>query len=240
MDYFGPMVNRSARVSATAVGGEIMVSADALKEVTPWLQNTDVQEDGDDEKSEFMWAVKQLKLLDPVITEVGERRLKGLEVPEILSSVLPRDLEGRLKLSQPSNTPAAASRVQFSVEQIRQLGMLCARLEALSSGRVLRDVTLRNNSSAPNTNREEDDEGAVVYANPALLMPDIRKEASDEDLLTILDSLSLRIENALGTIQRHQISGYDGVLSQLAEAIRLNPEMIVQALAMYQGVMGMR
>ncbi|QRW21798.1 adenylate cyclase [Rhizoctonia solani] len=108
--------------------------------------------------------------------------------------------------------------------------MLCARLEALSSGRVLRDIALRTNSSAPN----------VMHANPALLMPDIRKEASDEDLLTILDSLSLRIENALGTIHRHQVSGYDGVLSQLAEAIRLNPEMIVQALAMYQGVMGMR
>ncbi|KAG8763264.1 cysteinyl-tRNA synthetase [Ceratobasidium sp. 423] len=241
MDYFGPMVNRSARVSATAIGGEIMVSADALKEITPWLQKTDVQGDGDDEKSEFVRIVDQLKLLDPVITEVGERRLKGLEVPEILSSVLPRDLEGRLKLSQPSNIPAAASRVQFSVEQIRQLGMLCARLEALSSGRVLRDIALQNNSSAPNPNREEsNDEGAVMYANPALLMPDIRKEASDDDLLTILDSLSMRIENALGTIQRHQVSGYDGVLSQLADAIRLNPDMIVQALAMYQGVIGMR
>ncbi|CAE6507918.1 unnamed protein product [Rhizoctonia solani] len=240
MDYFGPMVNRSARVSATAIGGEIMVSADALKEITPLLQKTDVQGDGDDEKSEFMRIVDQLKLLDPVITEVGERRLKGLEVPEILSSVLPRDLEGRLKLSQPSNIPAAASRVQFSVEQIRQLGMLCARLEALSSGRVLRDIALRNNSSAPNLNREESNEGAVMYANPALLMPDIRKDASDDDLLTILDSLSMRIENALGTIQRHQVSGYDGVLSQLSEAIRLNPDMIVQALAMYQGVIGMR
>ncbi|CAE6485176.1 unnamed protein product, partial [Rhizoctonia solani] len=240
MDYFGPMVNRSARVSATAIGGEIMVSADALKEITPWLQNNDVQADGDDEKSEFIRAVDQLRLLDPVITEVGERRLKGLEVPEILSSVLPRDLVGRLKLSQPSNTPAAASRVQFSVEQIRQLGMLCARLEALSSGRVLRDIALRNNSSAPNLNREESNEGAAMYANPALLMPDIRKEASDDDLLTILDSLSMRIENALGSIQRHQVSGFDGVLSQLAEAIRLNPDMIVQALAMYQGVMGMR
>ncbi|CAE6444827.1 unnamed protein product [Rhizoctonia solani] len=239
MDYFGPMVNRSARVSATAIGGEIMVSADALKEITPWLQNTDVQGDGDDEKSEFMRAVDQLRLLDPVITEVGERRLKGLEVPEILSSVLPRDLVGRLKLSQPSNTPAAASRVQFSVEQIRQLGMLCARLEALSSGRVLHDITLRNNPSAPNPNKAESNEGPVVYANPALLMPDIRKEASDDDLLTILDSLSMRIENALGSIQR-QASGYDSVLSQLAEAIRLNPDMVIQALTMYQGVVGMQ
>ncbi|KAJ1304897.1 hypothetical protein OPQ81_006031 [Rhizoctonia solani] len=240
MDYFGPMVNRSARVSATAMGGEIMVSADALKEITPWLQNTDVQGDGDDEKSEFMRLVDQLRLLDPVITEVGERRLKGLEVPEILSSVLPRDLEGRLKLSQPSNTPAGASRVQFSVEQIRQLGVLCARLEALSSGRVLRDIALQHNSSAPNPSKEESNEGAIMYTNPALLMPDIRKEASDDDLLTILDSLSIRVENALGSIQRHQVSGYDGVLAQLAEAIQLNPEMIVQALAMYQGVMGMR
>ncbi|KAG9082304.1 cysteinyl-tRNA synthetase, partial [Ceratobasidium sp. 392] len=146
-------------------------------------------------------------------------------------------LVGRWKLSQPSNTPAAASRVQFSVEQIRQLGTLCARLEALSSGRVFRDIALRRNPSAPNLSQvEEAVESTVMYANPALLMPDIRKDASDEDLLTILDSLSLRIENALGNMQRHQISGYDDVLAQLGAAIRLDPNMIMQALAMFQGV----
>lgn len=239
MDYFGPMVNRSARISATAIGGEIMISADALKEVNSWLQSTVAQGDGEDEKSELARVVEQLRLLQPVVTEVGERRLKGLEVPEVLSSVLPQMLAGRLKLSQPSNTPAAASRVQFSVEQIRQLGVLCARLEALSSGRVLRDITQRN-PSAPNSSREEPNEGVLVYVNPALLMPDIRKEASDDDLLTILDSLSLRIENALGSIQRHQVSGYEDVLTQLGEAIRLDPGMLIQALAMFQGVMGMR
>jgi adenylate cyclase len=238
MDYFGPMVNRSSRISATAIGGEIMISADALKEVNSWLRSADAHGEGEGEKSELARVVEQLKLLEPVVTEVGERRLKGLEVPEVLSSVLPRALLGRLKLSQSTNTPAAASRVQFSVEQIRQLGGLCARLEALSSGRVLRDIALQRNPSAPNSGREESGEGVLMYANPVLLMPDIRKEASDEDLLTILDSLSLRIDNALGSIQRHQVSGYDDVLAQLGDAIRLDPSMLVQALAMYQGVIG--
>ncbi|KAG8696572.1 cysteinyl-tRNA synthetase [Ceratobasidium sp. 394] len=115
--------------------------------------------------------------------------------------------------------------------------MLCARLEALSSGRVFRDISLRRNPSAPNlSQREEAVESPVMYANPALLMPDIRKDASDEDLLTILDSLSLRIENALGNMQRRQVSGYDDVLTQLGAAIRLNPNMIMQALVMFQGV----
>lgn len=243
MDYFGPMVNRSSRISATAIGGEIMISADALKDVNSWLQNTEMSGDGEGERerSEMARIVEQLRLLEPVVTEVGERRLKGLEVPELLSSVLPKVLVGRLKLSQSSNTPAATSRVQFSVEQIRQLGMLCARLEALSSGRVFRDIALRGNPSAPGLSQEEEaKERTIMYANPALLMPDIREGASDEDLMTLLDSLSLRIENALGNMQRHQVSGYDDVLAQLGEAIRLDPGMIVQALAMFQGVMGPR
>ncbi|KAG9081083.1 cysteinyl-tRNA synthetase [Ceratobasidium sp. 370] len=241
MDYFGPMVNRSARVSATAMGGEIMISGDALKEVNATLQNPEILGEGEGEKSELARVVEQLKQLDPVVTEVGERRLKGLEVPELLSSILPRSLVGRWKLSQPSNTPAAASRVQFSVEQIRQLGTLCARLEALSSGRVFRDISLRRNPSAPNlSQREEAVESPIMYANPALLMPDIRKDASDEDLLMILDSLSLRIENALGNVQRRQVSGYDDVLTQLGAAIRLNPNMIMQALVMFQGVAGVQ
>lgn len=241
MDYFGPMVNRSSRISATAIGGEIMISGDALKEVNSWLQSAEMYGEAEREKSELARVVEQLKLLDPVVTEVGERRLKGLEVPELLSSVLPKVLVGRLKLSESTNTPAAASRVQFSVEQIRQLGMLCARLEALSSGRVFRDIALRDNPSAPGLNQEEEArKRTIMYANPALLMPDIRKDASDEDLMTLLDSLSLRIENALGSVQRHQVSGYDDVLAQLGEAIRLDPGMVVQALAMFQGVMGAR
>ncbi|KAG9120992.1 cysteinyl-tRNA synthetase, partial [Ceratobasidium sp. 392] len=89
MDYFGPMVNRSARVSATAIGGEIMISADALKEVNAWLQNPELASEAEGEKSELGRVVEQLKMLDPVVTEVGERRLKGLEVPELLSSILP-------------------------------------------------------------------------------------------------------------------------------------------------------
>ncbi|KAG8790027.1 cysteinyl-tRNA synthetase [Ceratobasidium sp. 428] len=239
MDYFGPMVNRSARVSATAIGGEIMISADALKEVNAWLRNQELLNEAEGEKSELGRVVEQLRMLDPETTEVGERRLKGLEVPELLTSILPRQLAGRWKLSQPSNTPAAASRVQFNVEQIRQLGTLCARLEALSSGRVFRDITLRRNPSAPNLNQlEEAVESMVMYANPALLMPDIRKDASDEELMTILDSLSLRIENALGNIQHRQISGYDEVLAQLGVAIRLDPNMLMQALVMFQGVTG--
>ncbi|QRW08570.1 adenylate cyclase [Ceratobasidium sp. AG-Ba] len=238
MDYFGPMVNRSARIGATATGGEIMISGDALKEVNYWLQNNDLPGEGEGEKPEIVRVVEQLKMLDPVVTEVGERRLKGLEVPELLSSILPRSLVGRWKLSQSTNTPAAASRVQFSVEQIRQLGLLCARLEALSSGRVFRDISLRRNPSAPSLSQIEQAETTIMYANPALLMPDIRKDASDEDLLTILDSLSLRIENALGNMQRHQISGFDDVLNQLGAAIRLDPSMIMQALVMFQGVTG--
>ncbi len=69
-DFFGPMVNRAARVSAAAHGGQVIVS-DAV------LEAADV---GDDEA---------------VLVDLGEHRLKGMEQVERLWQVLPARLSGR-------------------------------------------------------------------------------------------------------------------------------------------------
>lgn len=84
MDYFGPMVNKSARVSASADGGQIMVSADVIKEVegvTKYLDNDDEEADEAAEAlgSETGRDVVQLRKLGVGVLEMGERKLKGLE-----------------------------------------------------------------------------------------------------------------------------------------------------------------
>ena len=72
MDYFGPMVNRAARVEAAAHGGQIVVSAAAWS--TSGLGEAPVG-----------LAVKDL----------GLHALKGLSEPEHLRQLLPRGLDGR-------------------------------------------------------------------------------------------------------------------------------------------------
>lgn len=70
MDYFGPMVNRAARVAGAAHGGQILISL-----------------------ATFQGGEEALKLAD--ITELGSHRLKGLEQPESLWQLVPKQLKSR-------------------------------------------------------------------------------------------------------------------------------------------------
>lgn len=83
MDYFGPMVNKSARVSAVADGGQIMVSSDVMKQVDSVTKYLDNDEEADEAAealgSETGREVVQLRKLGVGVLEMGERKLKGLE-----------------------------------------------------------------------------------------------------------------------------------------------------------------
>eukprot|EP01137_Pigoraptor_chileana_P014640 Opistho-2@69515 len=72
MDYFGPVVNRAARVAGIAEGGQIIVSRSVIEDVVNrW-----------DELQEF----------DPVQAELGSFKLKGLGDAEFLTQIYPREL----------------------------------------------------------------------------------------------------------------------------------------------------
>lgn len=73
MDYFGPMVNRAARIASAAHGGQIVVGADAWKALEPRLAELGV----------------------PEARELGTFHFKGLLEPETLVQVLPRTLGDR-------------------------------------------------------------------------------------------------------------------------------------------------
>lgn len=164
MDYLGPMVNRAARVSGVAEGGQVAASADAV-EVLRALMST-VNED-DDESSqplvdpdELDAATKRdiaaIRHLGFTITELGERKLKGLETPEFLSLIWPHGLISRLQEASPTKPENAKGVVDIvtglraesptipminanqdsllDVQEVRTLNNLCLRLEALSAG----------------------------------------------------------------------------------------------------------
>ncbi|TFK54546.1 adenylate cyclase-like protein [Heliocybe sulcata] len=214
MDYFGPVVNRSARICARAAGGQIMCSADVVREINAKILGTEPE-------TEYSYlqtppAIEGISQIGIELVPVGEVKLKGLEIPETLSIAYPRALAGRkdLKDDEPSES---TSRIQFSVEQMRQLELLALRLEALSSGRVFRPIPQRKGSTAGLSPSDvEPSRSNIITGDPQLLLPVVNEKASDNDLMVLLDSISLRIENALKALTLRHLSGDAGIKGVLA------------------------
>ncbi|KAI9094371.1 hypothetical protein DFS34DRAFT_582946, partial [Phlyctochytrium arcticum] len=109
MDYYGPMVNRAARVTGASQGGQILISSDAMKELQKalgwWGDDSDVslQENVQSGKdlTDFIGMkgedalndeVARLKRLGIVTWCIGEVKLKGLETPEVIYAIYRREL----------------------------------------------------------------------------------------------------------------------------------------------------
>lgn len=204
MDYLGPVVNRASRISSSALGGQIMCSADIIREINA------IFNDGPKTEHSYLQptqAIEAIRRLGVVVHPVGEAKLKGLEVPEMLSLVYPSELAGRQELEAVQTHPGAAgSRVQFSVDQMRELAVLCIRLETLTSSRVFRPLPTRKGSTSKTLEEEKQEEANPVYlhGNLDVLLPTLDK-ASDSELMQVLDSLSMRIESALAALTLKQI-----------------------------------
>ena len=166
MDYYGPMVNRASRVANSAAGGQILLSADALCELK-----------AEKASMELVTTVEALQSFDPEYINIGEKKLKGLEIPEVMTAVYPQKLLGRLNVSNateqeqpgpvaptedaiersstdglpPEFGPATLSSSEvgrWTPEQVRELANLTVRLQTLAGGRVFRPLPVRKGSRA--------------------------------------------------------------------------------------------
>ncbi|KAI5959957.1 CYR1 [Candida pseudojiufengensis] len=111
MDYFGPMVNRASRISAIADGGQIAVSSDFLDEMRALTAiHDDIKNNVKTVADAYQGNENAGKIIERELTslddhgsnfyKMGERKLKGLEIPEMITLVYSSRLKLRFDIFQ--------------------------------------------------------------------------------------------------------------------------------------------
>ncbi|KAF9241802.1 hypothetical protein BU15DRAFT_60701 [Melanogaster broomeanus] len=200
MDYFGPMVIRTARISGSAAGGQIMCSADVVREIKARVTETGPDtEYSEYQPSQAIDAIREMKI---EVKPVGEIKLKGLEIPEMVSLIYPGCLAGRQDLDLTGGSVsslASPAKVQWSIAQVNELGMLCLRFEALASSRIFK-VHPKRKESAQELSEAEQYSPLYMHGDPTHLLPLLHDKMTELEIMMVLDSFITRLETAVSSL----------------------------------------
>ncbi|KAH3899034.1 adenylate cyclase SCDLUD_004456 [Saccharomycodes ludwigii] len=202
MDYLGPVVNKAARVSGIADGGEITLSSDFVVEFQKIMKlhgKFVLSDQGNKESTmkevygdEFVGEVmeKEIQMLDDIgweFRELGEQKLKGLESKEFITLVYPKILVDRFNFGSVENASSFfAKKTLFSFRQVTM------RLENI--------ITAINGCTA---DLQDKDQTSLIKF-PESVQKSIFKQEEEADMIIFFDHLVTRLEALVVTLSLRQ------------------------------------
>lgn len=198
MDYLGPVVNKAARVSGVADGGQITLSSDFCSEFKKIMKfHKRVVENQEPLKEvygeDFIGEVleREIHMLENVgwvFKDLGEQKLKGLETKEFITIAYPKTLASRHDLATKKQNSSV-----LNDELLFQLRTVSNRLENILSsinGGLIESETPGNPSIYMTFDKNTKD--AVIT------------KSTESDWMSFLDHLVTRVESTVAILQLRQ------------------------------------